>query len=161
MKISIRSKNGADLSAFDRKVIKMATVFYANQLMSPRLAKSLDIKINIHHDYNNQTGFLGDVVPLDEGENPRPKEFEINLDRQYRLKKILISLGHEMVHVKQYAKCELKFHDTKDVVTFQKKKYKDDNYWESPWEIEAYGREPGLWQKFKPIYQLLLLQKRK
>lgn len=159
MKISVRSKNGADLSAFDRKIIKMATVFYANQLMSSRLCKSLDLTINIHHDYNNETGYLGDVVPTDNEKLPR--EFEINLDRQYRLKKILISLGHEMVHVKQYAKGDLKFHDTKDVVTFQKKKYKDDNYWDSPWEIEAYGREPGLWQKFKPIYKLLLEQNRK
>lgn len=161
MKISVRSKNGADLSTFDRKVIKMATVFYANQLMSPKLCKSLEIKINIHHDYKHQTGFLGDVVPLDEGETRRPKEFEINLDRQHVLKKILISLAHEIVHIKQYAKCELKFHDTKDVVTFQKKKYTDDSYWDSPWEIEAYGREPGLWQKFRPIYKLLLLQNRK
>ena len=48
MKISVRSKNGADLSTFDRKVIKMATVFYANQLMSSKLCKSLEIKINIH-----------------------------------------------------------------------------------------------------------------
>jgi hypothetical protein len=60
-----------------------------------------------------------------------------------------------MVHVKQYAKGELKFHERGNMVTFQREQYHGDEYWESLWEIEAYGREVGLYQKFKPTLRLL------
>jgi hypothetical protein len=69
-------------------------------------------------------------------------------------------LAHEMVHVKQYAKNEL----GKDlalarggkglrIVTRWQGKYwtpntKEDEYWDAPWEIEAYGREVGLHHKW-------------
>lgn len=160
MKITLRTKNGAELTAFERKVTKLACLFYANKLMTPRMVKSLELVINVHKDYHTKTGYLGDVVPTDDDVVKRPKCFEINLDLPKRFKRMLISLGHEMVHVKQYAKGELKFHERGNVVTFQKQQYTDDEYWESPWEIEAYGREPGLWQKFKPTYRLLLAENR-
>ena len=63
-----------------------------------------------------------------------------------------------MVHVKQYATGELKFHERRNLVTFQREQYQDDEYWESLWEIEAYGREVGLYQKFKPTFKLLKKQ---
>jgi hypothetical protein len=160
MKITLRTKNGATLTPFERKVVKLAVMFYANKLMTPRMVNSLDIAINVHSNYHKTTGYLGEVYPTDTDETSRPKQFEINLDWPKRFKQLLISLAHEMVHVKQYAKCELKFHERGNVVTFQKQQYSDDEYWESPWEIEAYGREPGLWQKFKPTYRLLLAENR-
>jgi hypothetical protein len=160
MRIALRTKNGAVLSPFERKVTKLACMFYATKLMTPRLVNSLEITINVHNEYHKNTGYLGDAVPTDDEVTSRPKRFEINLDFQKRFKNLLISLGHEMVHVKQYAKGELKFHERGNTVTFQKQQYTDDEYWESPWEIEAYGREPGLWQKFKPTYRLLLEENR-
>lgn len=160
MKITLRTKNGATLTAFERKVVKLASLFYANKLMTPRMVNSIELVINVHGEYHKRTGYLGDVMPVDDEVTNRPKKFEINLDWPKRFKRMLISLGHEMVHVKQYAKGELKFHERGNIVTFQKQQYTDDEYWESPWEIEAYGREPGLWQKFKPTYRLLLEENR-
>jgi len=55
-----------------------------------------------------------------------------------------------MVHVKQYAKGELK-----DYVRMNKTKWRDEiiesdelDYWDQPWEIEAHGRERGLYFRF-------------
>jgi hypothetical protein len=65
-------------------------------------------------------------------------------------KQTLLAIAHEMVHVKQYAKGELK-----DYLKEEKSKYKNDhiyfeslNYWDYPWEIEAHGRELGLYYRF-------------
>ena len=63
---------------------------------------------------------------------------------------MLIVLAHEMVHVKQYAKGEMK-----DFVYGNRVKFKgsiiNDNiveYWDQPWEIEAHGKEKGLYLRF-------------
>ena len=70
-----------------------------------------------------------------------------------RLKQLLIDLGHELVHVKQYLNNEV--FDYKDGgvrykgVIFDNSYYEDEEtYYESPWEIEAYGREWGLYRMF-------------
>jgi hypothetical protein len=87
---------------------------------------------------------------------PSNKQFVINLEWNNKLgKRVLQCLAHEMVHVKQYAKGELKFHEKGNLVTFQREQYQGDEYWESLWEIEAYGREVGLYQKFRPTLKLL------
>lgn len=159
MKVTLRSKNGAKLSAFERRVIKLAADFYASRLMSKRLSDTIEIRVNLQQDYSKKEKILADVFPTDT-ESFRPKQYEINIDAGMTFKKILISLAHEMVHVKQWAKGELKFHERGNLVTFQKERYDGSEYWESPWEIEAYGREPGLWQKFKPTYKILLAEHR-
>ena len=59
---------------------------------------------------------------------------------------MLETLAHEMVHVKQYI-----MNETDDVLSRWKNKKIDQNkvdYWNHPWEIDAYGREPGLLYKF-------------
>jgi len=68
-------------------------------------------------------------------------------------------LGHEMVHVKQHAKNELatghavaargglKIY-SKWMGQIWKPKGKEDAYFDAPWEIEAYGREVGLYHKW-------------
>lgn len=157
MKVTVWTKNLAVISETEKKIIKMATDFYANILMSSRMVNSLEITINIVDGLNKTQRVLGWVHPKDSANERRPKEFVIELDRQKKLKSILKCLAHEMTHVKQYAKGELKFHDH-DLVTFKKEKYIDDDYWLSPWEIEAYGYEIGLFQKFHPTYKMLLRQ---
>ncbi len=73
---------------------------------------------------------------------------------QFRLKKVMYDLAHELTHIKQYLNNEL--FDYVD----GKARYKgevfhlghaDDleTYFNSPWEIEAYGREHGMWKMFE------------
>jgi hypothetical protein len=91
------------------------------------------------------------------------KKFTVVLDHKHlnkrakkpltRLKNILVDLGHELVHVKQYLNNEI--FDYKDGsvrykgIVFDDSYYVDEeSYFESPWEIEAYGREWGLYRMF-------------
>lgn len=161
MKVTIRTKNNAILSAFERKVIREASFFYAYTLLSKRIVDNLDIRINVIDNYYKLNGVVGDTLALDSDITYRPREFEINLERTKRLKTIVFTLGHEFIHVKQFAKGELKDHKRSNKTIFHKMKFEDINYWDSPWEIEAFGKEGGLWNKFKPIYNMLLIQNRK
>ena len=78
-----------------------------------------------------------------------------------RLKKVFLYLAHELTHAKQYMTGEL--YDYADGgVRWRKERYEYDpesnrDYYDSPWEIEAFGREWGLFKMFK----LELLQERK
>lgn len=72
---------------------------------------------------------------------------------QIRLKNILIDLGHELVHVKQYLNNEIFDYKNGDVrykgLIFDASHYMDEEkYFDSPWEVESYGREWGLYVLF-------------
>ena len=61
------------------------------------------------------------------------REFEIKADCKLKLRKLLETIAHEMVHVKQYELGELTQTNEEGM-----------DYWDKPSEIEATGREPGL-----------------
>ena len=70
-----------------------------------------------------------------------------------RLKNLLIDLGHELVHIKQYLNCEIFDYKSGDVrykgTYFEASANEDEeSYYDSPWEVEAYGRELGLYKMF-------------
>lgn len=60
-------------------------------------------------------------------------EYEIDVKRTLRLRDMLCTLAHELVHVKQYELGELSQGSESHI-----------NYWDRPSEIEAHGREVGL-----------------
>jgi len=91
------------------------------------------------------------------------KKFTVVLDHKHlnkkgkkpitRLKGILIDLGHELVHVKQYLNNEIFDYKNGDVrhkgIIFDASYMENEEaYYDSPWEIEAYGREWGLYKLF-------------
>jgi hypothetical protein len=64
---------------------------------------------------------------------------------------MLIALAHEMVHVKQYATGESRQYERMPYVTKFRGVMVNTNtmdYWDLPWEIEAFGRELGLYVRF-------------
>jgi hypothetical protein len=70
-----------------------------------------------------------------------------------RVKQIMVDLGHELVHIKQYLNNELFDYVSGDVrfkgTVFGSRHVEDEeSYYNSPWEIEAYGREWGLYKMF-------------
>jgi hypothetical protein len=129
-----------------QKIVKDLTRFCAEMLMSKRLLDSLLIRIEFIKDLDNQ--YDGDCEYVDE--ESRPKEFLIRVNDSLKLSKKLRTICHEMVHVKQYATGEMRYmwrpaRHTK----FQGTLYPDEvEYWDSPWEIEAFGREPGLYTRW-------------
>ncbi len=136
-------------------IFAMTEYALATLIPSKRLRDNLMINIHLRHHSNEGEAKLA------EGTNRyRPRSFKIILDH-HRMEtnemtgetrtdmewfvEILKTLAHELVHVKQYVLGELKSRDAGLV-------YKGINheamnlmeYFELPYEIEAYGREKGL-----------------
>jgi hypothetical protein len=124
--------------------IKSALEFYANVLMSKKLHENILLRVCFNDGEENTTCW--------EDDNIRPREFTINISSKMGYNDTFLTLAHEMVHVKQYAMGELR-----DVMRgptpqrwMNKPIYSDDiEYWDLPWEIEAYGREKGLYYRFR------------
>lgn len=141
---TIGRPNHASLS-----VVKKAANFYAEYLLSStRIYNNLHVTIEFEKfDRGSDEYGCCDYVE----ENQSPKFFHITLEKRLNKKELLLALAHEMVHVKQYAKGEMK--DMKrpaHIVKWhgQMINPEDIDYWELPYEIEAYGREKGLYFKF-------------
>jgi hypothetical protein len=108
------------------------------------LIPNLLISEGIHGDCDRVAG---------EDDDSLPTKFEIRADAYLGIEDLLRTIAHELVHVKQYMLGEM-YEDLFGAITvFNGKSYSnsnsdDDNYWDSPWEIEAYGREEGLYRRF-------------
>lgn len=133
--------------------IEEAAEFFAHQLMDPRMVRNLTIDI----ERNRKLDVMGEVT--NEDDTTTSRWFTITLRGAKDDEDVIKTLAHEMVHVKQYAKNELSKQmrvtrglgfrlATKWQGEFWKPKSKEDPYWDAPWEIEAYGREVGLYHKW-------------
>ena len=130
-----------------RALVESATWYYAEKLMSKRLYKTLELNIKLVHNLGQKEGAEGLCI-WDEWETARtPRGYSIDLDSAVSLRNLLINLAHEMVHVKQWAKGEMyEYSRTPSLVRFKKSVYdmNDIDYYDYPWEIEAFGRQEGL-----------------
>ena len=132
-----------------RRLIESAAWFYAEKLMGKRLIESLEITINLKKNLLSKEGFEGTAIWEDDGY--RPREFTIELDTTVKIRNLLITLAHEMVHVKQWAKNEMyEYMNVAGMVRFKGEKVHMEitDYWDYPWEIEAYGKQLGLFVRF-------------
>lgn len=123
-----------------------AIKFYVKLLIPEAKHAELDINIKFQEFGKDQKEYAYIEVGYDELFN---KKYIITCDNNISKPLTLMALAHEMVHVKQYATHELIYlHNGK--YRWQKKVLKIDDldYWDSPWEIEAYGREKGLYARF-------------
>jgi len=89
--------------------------------------KKFDIDPYIEVCFRRKDYGLGGCVQMEEG------EYMIDLDKSMKLRDMLTTLAHELVHVKQYECGELTQNSEDNIP-----------YWDKPSEIEAYGREVGL-----------------
>lgn len=124
--------------------LKKATLYFGRQLMTRRLGDALTIVVRSACDYDMH----GSTIWLDD--NLRPRKFSVIIKGSLSKRKQLITLAHEMVHVKQFAKGELK-----QMLRDNSMKWngipiaRDMKYIERPWEIEAYGREMKLYESWR------------
>jgi hypothetical protein len=146
MKVNIHNITDSDKET----VIKAAVMFYG-KLLLPILYKK--ITVNVYWEESIPQDHEAETMWMDS--NIFPKEFEINLSKNVKnFRRIVQTIAHEMVHVKQFAKGEVYDHKYRKTFKWGKQVYnvETDDYWEFPWEIEAYGRELGLFIKFKDLY---------
>ena len=127
---------------------------YSATKLFPRRMKNVSIKLHLKH-------YVFDGVAMIEEDTKitNPRKFKIVID-PYRLReddwgrelnysewvsKILRTLAHEMIHIKQYIMSELTFKREKmywknEVINGMS----EDEYYCSPHEVEAYGKEKWL-----------------
>jgi hypothetical protein len=114
--------------------------YCANKL---KIKDSVIIDVEFSKTLYKEDGILGEV-DFDDS-NHRPKEFTITVDSTGSKRKIMETIAHEMVHVKQYSKGELIDMSRSGQTKWQNVPVnKQTNYWDQPWEIEAHGKELGL-----------------
>lgn len=123
-----------------RPYVKRAAIFYAEQLMSPRVLENIFIRIK----FNSKIDAHGYASVTEFSPTYKPRQFEIELHPGIGAKEILKTLAHEMVHIKQYAMGDMNINGTR----WMGSRVDEPDYWVQPWEIEAYGTQPGLWVKF-------------
>jgi hypothetical protein len=70
----------------------------------------------------------------------------MNLDSGIGVERLITTLAHEMVHVKQYAKGQIKSSKSCKTNYWMGKNIRKE-YFEQPWEIEAYSKERVLANK--------------
>lgn len=136
MNISVRGKGG-----LSSKEVRYATRYFVEAMLGPRLSKHVSVQIL----FNIKSGD-GSCFPTED--SYRPRMFEIELNPKMGRLKTLTALAHEIVHLKQYARGELREMCGRGAKWNGKLwKIKKDDYisylfW--PWEIEAYGTEKAL-----------------
>jgi hypothetical protein len=128
------------VSKSKRDLITRAAEFTKRELF-PR-TKDVIVEFTMVKDLNEQEGVFGDVFESDD------RWYDIRLDEDMDDIELVSTVIHEMVHVKQYAKNEMK--QLKGFKTrFNRKVYdKDTSYEDRPWEQEATDLENLLYLEF-------------
>jgi len=133
-----------------KRLTREVAEFCASNLMSKRLANSVEVWFHFKHIEGTN---YGDCIWEDDDYRPRLFTMDIHWDKDPTKRdygKVLKTVCHEMVHVKQWAKGEMKqMYRPYGFTKFLGEYYPDTmNYWDTPWEIEAYGREVGLYTRW-------------
>lgn len=131
-----------------RRIMKEAAEYYGHMLMTRRMAESIDLVVRIRKKLDDED--IDGYCSYEDHENG-VRYFEIEIKMNKDLEEMLTVLAHEMTHLKQWATGEMKqgrilAHKT----TWKGTTYIDDDvdYWDRPWEIEAFGRERGLFLRY-------------
>lgn len=124
--------------------IKRAEVIYlmdfVGNMLMPRLCPKLDIDVVFKDLSGTAYGYCNTF------DDEPPRYFELELQNGLTRRTHISLICHEMVHVKQYARKELRHLARHRSESFKGIRYCSEktDYWDQPWEIEAFGREIGL-----------------
>ena len=136
MKISIKGGTKSQ-----QKYVRSITKFCVKKLM-PRM-DSLELNIRLRNFGKDDS--YGYCLATNDADLARPREFDIEINSTAKLRTLLETVAHELVHVKQFARGEL----YQSTVTMKHRwcgrwYQRTPSYWNQPWEWEASGREKGL-----------------
>lgn len=132
----------------DKKLCLKAVRWMGQKLLGSRLYPKIDLELVFSRKDIIDPKVYGYCDWNDKSH--RSRDFTIVIDPNLNKKQTLLALAHELVHLKQYAKGELRDYSRTGHTAWRGEKIDSHvNYWETPWEIEAYGREKGLYHLFK------------
>ena len=119
-----------------------ATKFFAEELLSHKMLPH----ITVHLIMKSSMKDLGSCGVSFYNDWYKPREFEIELRKYRSMRSTLITLAHEMVHLKQFAKGELNANQNRWCkVPFDIHR---STYLEYPWEVEANRKERILYKLY-------------
>lgn len=134
--------------------LRRAAAFFAGALMPQSVVSELEIDLVFDLKTLND-GMCGN----EDDDINDPRYFTISINPA--LGNPISTLAHELVHVKQYAMNEFR---TKLIFADEEVKFQfrwkrkiwnaqngEDPYFDSPWEIEAFGREVGLMARYNAL----------
>ena len=136
--VNIQIKGGTKTQ---KKYAKSMVEFCAEMLM-PRIH---NLEINLRLKNFKEDDSYGYALATDDADANRPREFDLDINTDARLRRLLETVAHEMVHVKQFARGEL-YQSSMTAKHRWKGNWErgEKHYYDLPWEIEAHGRECGL-----------------
>jgi hypothetical protein len=139
---------GLRLSQLQEQVIAEAANVGLDAMMSKRLKNTLNIDIVIVKDMYKNEYVWGDCDCEDAGEKS-PKDYVIRLSYSgvQSFTKLLQTLAHELIHVKQFASRQMRTLAGAYRVAYGKEHYYTTNvkYNDRPWEIEAHAFEESIY----------------
>lgn len=134
-----------------QKITREGVKFFCENFLHPRTLDRMELIhvkfITVKDKKNDGLAWCGPTFP----EDLRPVEFDIEYNDKYtdmRTREYMITLFHELTHLRQYATGQLR--DLNNGTTNWRGKNfpADTNYWLQPWEIEAQGMERSVYQLF-------------
>jgi len=134
-------------------LIKEATQFFAKELMTVRMMNTIKIKIDVRKTTLDKNTW-GTVNSKCMG-SQKQKQFRITLDYNRFTTDILRTLAHEMIHVEQIVSGRLQYRYWKSDHQLHARWEGEElgvkshiAYDEQPWEIEAFGNQEAIFQKY-------------
>lgn len=144
MEINFEGKVNKRLEKYMRDMI----VFSMTRMIPKNILRNIIINVEVRQKVDNDNDGYCEVEDCNTSNKPR--EFNVVIRRDPSTRYMLMTLAHECVHIKQYALGELNENHTQ----WRGTRVNDEkiNYWEHPWEIEAHGRERGLFVMYCEKY---------
>lgn len=134
-------------NAKERELIDSITDFVGDRLF-PR--HKVEITYQIMPNLEKNEGIQGDT--LWEDSQYKPRDFTIRLQKGYSKQDLITLICHELVHVKQFVKSELrhKYNPSKGIynIYFKNKDVTNWAYMRRPYEKEAYRLQEKLYNEF-------------
>lgn len=131
-----------------KRLLEEAASFYLRKLLGRKSRPPVLLTIRLRKNLLQKAGAKADCFLIQDEDELY--EYEVRIDSGMNLGAILRCLAHEMIHVKQYLTGEMKDDQGAWLTTWKKKTVdtRKVDYYDLPWEIEAHGRELGLYETF-------------
>ena len=118
--------------------------FFATKLLGKRLSKNVSVYVTFNPKLFKEEQSYGYVMPI--GAARYPRKFSVKIDAQLNSYMTILTIAHEMTHVKHYCRGELR-----DIKGYPKKwlgEIYDESveYKDLPWEKDALKMEQILYQ---------------
>ncbi len=144
-----------------KKELRYAVKYMASLLMSKRLCNNIMIQLYSVEGNLKNNEFLCRGCMCASDERRPPRKFKVYIDSSMGKREQLLSLAHEIAHVKQYATSEVvEMADNK--VRWKNQEATDADklpYYFQPWEIDSHGLEKALYEHYQDHKHQLMKRK--